>query len=280
MKLSNTITDDFFKGILDNSMTMDTCGWSTAYDILSSMVSEAFIIIDFERKNFQYISNNDMIMCDHTNEMPTNFGFDFFEKVIHPKDILFCHNIIDAILDSPNNDELLVDQVNYFSFLLRIKNSLSSNRISDYIMTYVKLKPQWSNYKLGYGICMLSVSVIRKQDNQLCVHYKNMDHSSYSIKTKKWKHYEFSPLSKRQKEMLVWAQQGLSLKETADKMHVTDKTIESIRWTLFDKFGVNTIEQAIQYASNRRLIFHSSSILFTSAPKVIKKFIKKSSTIK
>ncbi|WP_446787773.1 helix-turn-helix domain-containing protein [Macellibacteroides fermentans] len=270
MKLSDTITDDFFKGILDNNISMDVCGWLTAYDILSSMVSEAFIILDFKRKNIQYISNNDMIMCDHTNEMSTTFCFDFFEKVIHPKDILFCHSIIDAILDSPNNDELLVDQVNYFSFLLRIKNSLSSNRKSDYIMTYVKLKPLWSNDKLQYGICILSVSVIRKQEHQLCVHYKNMDHSSYSIKTKKWKHYEFSPLSKRQKEMLVWAQQGLSLKETADKMHVTDKTIESIRWTLFDKFGVKTIEQAIQYASNRRLIFNSPSVLSKSAPKVIK----------
>ncbi|MDR1223235.1 MAG: helix-turn-helix transcriptional regulator [Tannerella sp.] len=70
--------------------------------------------------------------------------------------------------------------------------------------------------------------------------------------------------------MLVWAQQGLSLKETADKMNVANKTIENIRRTLFEKLGVNTIEQAIQYASNRRLIYHSPPVHSKTAPKAIK----------
>ena len=83
-----------------------------------------------------------------------------------------------------------------------------------------------------------------------------MDYSYYSFRTNQWKHYIYSPLSKRQKEALIWAQQGLSLKETANKMNISEKTIENIRKTIFEKLGVNTIEQAIQYASNRRLIYH------------------------
>jgi len=39
-------------------------------------------------------------------------------------------------------------------------------------------------------------------------------------------------------------------------MNISEKTIENIRKTIFEKLGVNTIEQAIQYASNRRLIYH------------------------
>jgi DNA-binding CsgD family transcriptional regulator len=268
MKRSNDINDDSFAEILDCSPTMNAGEWSIVYDFLSSMMTETLIVLDFDLKNFRYIPNNDVILCGYTQETPKALGYDFFKEAIHPKDLSFGKNVYNTILDSLNNDELPA-QVNYFSFLLRIKSSLLSNRKSDYLMTYVKLKPQYLNEQLRYGICMLSASVIRKQDNQLCAHYKNMDYSDYSFKTKKWMHHQFFPLSKRQKEMLVWAQQGLSLKETADKMNVACKTIENMRQTLFEKFGVNTIEQAIQYASNRRLIYHSPPVPPETARKTI-----------
>lgn len=97
-----------------------------------------------------------------------------------------------------------------------------------------------------------------------------MDYSNYSFRTKKWEYFSFYPLSNKQKEMLIWAQQGFSLKETAIKMNVSDKTIESMRHTLFEKFGVSSIEQAIQYAFNRRLIDLSSFICSEIEPKIIK----------
>jgi DNA-binding CsgD family transcriptional regulator len=208
---------DFFKGIPESSPTTDAGEGPIAYDFLSSMMTEAFVVLDFEQKNFRY----------------------------------------------------------NFSFLLRVKSAFPSNRKSDYLMTCVKLKPQWLNEQLRYGICLLSPSVIRKPGHQLCVHYKNMDYSDYSFKTKKWKHHQFSPLSKRQKEMLVCAQHGFSLKETAEKMNVAEKTTESIRQTLLKKFGVNTIEQAIQYASNRRLICHSPPVQPGTARKTIERKVKK-----
>lgn len=245
---------------LENSPIIDVGDWSIMYDFLSSTMTEAILVLDFERKNFQYISNNDLILSGYTQETAMALGYDFFKKVLHPKDIPFGKDIHTIILNSLNNGELPMEQIDYFSFLLRIKTSLSPSEKSDYLMTYVKLKPHWMNSQLRYGICLLSASIIRKQDYQLCAHYKNMDYSHYSFKTKKWEHSQFSPLCKRQREMLIWAQHGLSLKETADKMNVADKTIESIRHTLFEKFGVNTIEQAILYASNRRLIYQSPQV--------------------
>lgn len=256
MKQPNVTTNDFFKAVHETSPVINEDEWSIVYDLLSSMMTEALIVLDFEQNNFRYIPNHDLILCGYMQEIPKELGYVFFKNVIHPNDMPFWLDTLNAILESLNNDEWLAKQINYFSFLLRVKSSLSSNNNPDYLMTYIKLKPQWLNEQLRYGICMLSVSVIRKPDYQLCAHYKNLDHSDYSFKTKEWKLYQYTPLSKRQKEMLVWAQQGFSLKETALKMGVSDKTIESIRCTLFEKFGVNTIEQAIQYATNRRLIYH------------------------
>jgi len=97
---------------------------------------------------------------------------------------------------------------------------------------------------------------MKKQDYKLRAHYNNRDHYDYSFKTKEWMHHKFSPLSRRQIEMLVWAQQGLSLKDTADKMNISFKTVENMRHELFDKWKVISIEQALQYASNHRLLYH------------------------
>lgn len=257
MERLNNIQNDLFKDKVDISLAIGIAEWSIICDFLSSMMTEVLVILDFERKVIQCMPNNNQILSDYMSESSKEIGYDIIEKLIHPKDISFVNEIFHVIKESMCNDELPADQVNYFSFLLRMKNSLSPNRKLDYLMNYVKLKPLWVNDEVRFGICTLSASVIRKQNHQLNVYYKNMDYSEYSFKLKKWKYCSYSPLSKRQKEMLIWAQQGLSLKETADKMNLADKTVESIRGSLFEKFGVNTIEQAIQYASNRRLIYHS-----------------------
>lgn len=231
---------------------MDAESKFSVYDFLSSMIPDSFLVLDFDQKNFNHMSGNGLISCNYMNEI---FDCDGLKNIIYPNDRDFWEEVYCIIQDSLNNNILSIEQINYFSFLLRINSDLSSNDKSSYFMTYMKLKPQWENNRLRYGICILSASVIRKQNNQLVAYYKNMDYSTYSFKTKQWAYHSFSPLSKRQKEVLIWAQQGFSLKETAEKMNVADKTIESIRATLFEKFGVNSIAQAIQYASNRRLIY-------------------------
>lgn len=220
-------------------------------DFLASMISDSVIIFDFIKKSFNYVLKSGFSSCSYADG---TLSCDCFRNIIHSNDRDFFENVYRIVQDSLNKNELPKDQVNYFSFLLRINCDLSSNEKSNYFMTYVKLKPQWENGLLRYGICILSASVVKEQSNQLLVHYKNMDYSEYSFIALKWKYHSFSPLNEKQKQVLIWAQQGLSLKETADKMNVSNKMIENIRTMIFEKFEVKSIEQAIQYAANRRLI--------------------------
>lgn len=222
------------------------------YDFLSSMISDSFIVFDFSQNNIDYISKKGLLSCCLA-EKDVDYGS--FRKIIYPTDRVFWEGLYESIRESIDNDILPKDKVDYFSFLLRIGTNQFTSGKSDYFMTYVRLKPFWEKGRLQYGIFLFSASIIREQDNQLFVYYKDMDYSTYSFKTKRWTYHLYSSLSKRQKEVLIWAQQGLSLKETAVKMNVVNKTVESIRTSLFEKLGVNSIEQAIQYAFNRRLIY-------------------------
>lgn len=222
------------------------------YDFLSSMISDSFIVFDFTQNNIDYISKNGLLFCCSDGNVIDNNSL---KKIIYPADLIFLERVCENIQETIDNDILSIAKVDYFSFLLRIVTDLFTHAQSDYFMTYVKLKIFLEKGRLHYGICLFSASIIRQQDNQLFVYYKDMNYSTYSFKTKRWTYHSFSPLNKRQKEVLIWAQQGLSLKETAVKMNVVDKTVESIRTSLFEKLGVKSIEQAIQYAFNRRLIY-------------------------
>ena len=222
------------------------------YDFLSDLISDSFIVFDFVQIRIDYISKKGLLSCCSEEKLLDN---DSFKEIIYPADRSFLEMVRKNIQESIDNEILSMDKVDCFSFLLRIDTNLFTYGKSGYIMTYVKLKPTLEKGQLHYGICIFSASIIREQDNQLFVYYKDMDYSTYSFKTKRWIYHSFSSLNRRQKEVLIWAQQGLSLKETAAKMNVVDKTVESIRTSLFEKLGVKSIKQAVQYAVNRRLIY-------------------------
>lgn len=237
-----------------SSIITNTDNKTFMYDFLASMLNEILIIFDFELKECLYVSNKNNNLTN-TQEKTVKFSLEELKEIIHPEDFTLCIDIYNCIENCLYNKSMPFDQLNYFSFLLRIKNFFSNKSSSGYFMSFIKLKPQWINNQMRYGICLLSASIIRKQNRLLTAHYINHDYSSFSFETKKWSYYKFSPLTKRQKEMLLWAQQGLSLKETAEKMNVSIKTIENMRSILYEKLGVSSIEQAIQYVSNRKLIY-------------------------
>jgi len=55
-------------------------------------------------------------------------------------------------------------------------------------------------------------------------------------------------LSSREKEVLLYCCQGLISKEIAQKMNVSVRTVESHKFNLFRKLGVNTTNELIAFA--------------------------------
>jgi DNA-binding CsgD family transcriptional regulator len=74
-------------------------------------------------------------------------------------------------------------------------------------------------------------------------------------------------LSDGQRWVLVLAKQGKSQKEMAEIMCVSIHTVESLRKSVFDRFEVNSMEQAVIFATNHRLIFDTGNIRFKETDK-------------
>lgn len=81
----------------------------------------------------------------------------FFKEVIHPEDLHFWIEVYHAFIEILNNDELKADEVDYFSFSIRVKSAFSLNGNPDYLKIYVKMFPQWTNKEFQYGRQMKSL---------------------------------------------------------------------------------------------------------------------------
>ena len=61
-------------------------------------------------------------------------------------------------------------------------------------------------------------------------------------------------LSKREKEILCWIAEGLSIKQAADKLHITESTVTNHRRNIMRKTNTKNIAQLIAYAVRHGII--------------------------
>ena len=252
---------NYFEGIPKSVPTEDEEKLTVECYELSDIMSEALFILDFQKRNFLHVSPHNLFLCGYTSKQVKEAGYDFFKIIFHPDDLPLWMNIHATILKSIYKNKLPIEKIKFFGCTLRIKNFLSDNdKRSDYFMVYLKLKPKFQHDVPRLGICLLSVSVVPKSGN-LCVYYKNHDHSSYSFISRKWTFHLSEPLSKREKQILTWSQEGLTNKEMADKLLLTAKVIEKAKTSLFDKLNIvdelnlNSFSKKLRYANNRCLIY-------------------------
>ena len=268
MKQPNLITEDFFEGIPRSvPVGEDVENLQEKYADLAGLMSESLFVLDFQRKNFLYVSPHYLFLCGYSQERVKELGYEFFREALHPDDLPLWKNIHVTILKSLYRNELPVERIDYFGCTLRIRNFLSDEgKKPDYLMTYLKIKPKLQHDIPQWGICLLSVAVVPKSGN-LCSYYDNHDCSTYSFESRKWTFHPFEPLSKREKRILVLTQEGLTNEEMAkDKLHLSIKTVEKAKTSLFEEQSpveeqnLNSFLKKLQYANNRGLIYQSPAI--------------------
>ncbi len=63
-------------------------------------------------------------------------------------------------------------------------------------------------------------------------------------------------LSKRQKQLILMLDQGLSNREIAEKLGISEHTVKVHLWRLFKRLGVNSRTQTLHYARINGLLIH------------------------
>jgi DNA-binding CsgD family transcriptional regulator len=223
----------------------------------SNMCIEAIYVIDFKNKCFHSVSNHDLFLCGYSKDEVMLLGYDFYSEIVHKKDLpclIEMHQEILTRLYNPDN----MNEVNYFSCTFRIKNYLQKEQKTKYLMVYQKLIPKFVAGEILYGICLLTSSVIKNTGNLRLYYKDNRRIDIYSFRSKRWTECEAEHLTKQETKILIYAKQGMALKMIAYTLGIAYKTVQKMTESIYKKLNVHSMAEAIIYATNHLLVFHSS----------------------
>jgi len=226
-------------------------------DLLSSIVTESFYVIDVTANRFCYVSPNDLFLCGHSVDDALALGDNFYKKIVHPDDLLLWKKMFKAILLYLNDYEGKQDEVNYFSctFRLQRKYSFFIRPLSQ--MVFHRIKPVWEDDKLRYLICSIGSSTANESGN-LCMYNKDgLTYEKYNFTTNRWKRIVIEQLTEREKAILMLAKQGKSSKEIANDLCKGCCTIRNQIKILFQKLEVNSMQEAVDFAYNNHIIYYA-----------------------
>lgn len=208
-------------------------------------------VIDYQKKGFEYVSENPLFLCGHSGEEVQEMGYLFYFKYVLKQDLdllLKINTVGFEFYDKIPANERKFHTISY-DFHLK-------NQEGKIILINQKLTPLFltNDGKIWKAICIVSLSnehqsgnikIFKKGDNKIF---------KYDLESDFWKSEEKIELSDREKEVLSFSIRGFTINEIADAIFVSPDTVKFHRRKLFDKLGVNNISEAVAFATNNKLI--------------------------
>lgn len=238
----NNLTED----VLDQ-----TKNYIEAIKAFSRTTYSSIYVIDYEKKGFDYVSDNPLFLCGLTPNEVKEMGYEFYFKHVPPEDIdlLLKINTIGFDLYETKPLEERKDYTISYDFLLKTEEGKS-------ILINQKLTPIFLNEegKVWKALCVVSLSTKLNSGN-ITVYKKGKGIVyKYDLEGDYWKTIEEIKLTNREKEIIQYSIRGYAIKEIAEKIFVSPDTVKFHRKKLFEKLDVTNISEAIRYATNNKLV--------------------------
>lgn len=225
------------------------------FEEVSSMITGSFYIEDVQQIKICYVKPDDLFLCGFSTEDVLRLGYNFFPKVIYSDDLLLWTYMRELILRYLKECEEEQDEIDYFSCTFRLKRTYSFSSHPLPQMVFHRMKPIWMNHELRYLICSVESSTLGEAGH-LCLHYKDrVAYSEYNFITRRWKRKENESLTERERAILMLAEQGKSSAEMGDLLCKGHNTIRNQIKALFSKLKIHSMQEAIEFARNLRMIY-------------------------
>lgn len=223
----------------------------SAIEAMARLTYESIYVIDYSRMGFEYVSDNPLFLCGYTAAEVLAMGYEFYFKNVPEEDLELLNSINEAGFDfyeKIDADEKKQYSITYdFHLIHRHGNKMLVNH---------KLTPLFLNSekKMWKAMCIVSLSHHRQSGNTRIYRHGSDEMWELDIKKRSWQKLEKPELNPREEEVLRLHAQGLTINQIAEKLFVAPDTVKYYRRQIFERFGVNTIVEALAYAVNSKLI--------------------------
>ncbi|QCW98970.1 helix-turn-helix transcriptional regulator [Aggregatimonas sangjinii] len=231
--------------------TKKLANYLEAIKAFARTTNKSVYVIDYEKKGFEYVSDNPLFLSGYSTQEVEEMGYEFFFKQVPEKDLDLLLKINTVGFDF--YDKLPIqDRKEYtisYDFHLKTEKGKA-------ILIHQKLTPIFLNEtgKIWKAICIVSLSSQQKSGNVTIYKNDGSEVFQYDLQGDFWKSLQKVELSDREKEILQHSIQGYSINEIAEQLFISPDTVKFHRKKLFEKLDVANISEAISHATANKLI--------------------------
>lgn len=220
-------------------------------DAFARTTYKSLYVIDYQKKGFDYVSDNPLFLCGNTAEEVKKMGYAFYFKHVVKSDLELLLKI-NTIGFEYYERVPVEERKNYtISYDFHLINKAGEKTLINHKMTPLFLTAEG---KLWKAIAIISLSSENKSGNIRVTNNKDNKVFNYDLEGDFWKETEVIKLTSREKEILQHSTRGYTISEIAEAIFVSPDTVKFHRKKLFEKLDVANISEAIAYATNNKLI--------------------------
>ncbi|WP_184165206.1 response regulator transcription factor [Chryseobacterium shigense] len=236
---------------LSQNELMQTFNYLEPIKAFARITYKSIYVIDYQKKTFEYVSDNPLFLCGHSPDEVKELGYAFYFKHVKEEDLELLITINEIgfnFYESIPIEERKQHTISYDFHLVK-KNKKS-------ILVNHKLTPLFltEDGKIWKAICIVSLSQNNSSGNIQIFKDGSDTIWKFNLSENEWIKKTKIKLTDREIEILLLYAQGLTINDIAEKIYLTADTIKFHRRKLFDKIGVQNITEALSYATNNKLI--------------------------
>ncbi|WBV58338.1 LuxR C-terminal-related transcriptional regulator [Chryseobacterium daecheongense] len=219
-------------------------------DALSRAIYMSVFIIDYQKRNFEYVSENPLFLCGNTPEEVKKMGYDFYFKYVQKSDADLLSKI--NRLGSEFYERIPAEERKYYTLSYDI-HLLNNNKA---ILVNQKLTPLFltDEGKIWKAMGVVSLSTNTDSGNITILRQGTNDYWWYDTQREMWRNEEKIKLTEREMDVLRYYAQGYTINKIAEKIFVSPDTIKFYRRKLFEKMQVSNISEALAFVTNNKLL--------------------------
>ena len=220
-------------------------------EALARSTNHSLYIIDYNRKNFLYVSSNPLFLCGRSAEEVQQQGYAFYFEVIPSEEINRLLEINEVgfrfYYDQPIEKRLDLS----IEYNFHIRTSEKHFQLIHHKLTPVLLSDKGD---IWLALCTVSLSPEKNIGDVVVSDHTCSDRYIYSFESRRWQKQPELILSDREKEILQLSVKGLSNMEIGETLFIDSNTVKFHKKKLFEKLHAENITEAVGIAANLRLI--------------------------
>ena len=220
-------------------------------DALSRSTNHSLYLIDYNRRNFLYVSPNPLFLCGRTTEEVQRLGYAFYFEVVPPDELQTLLTVNEAgfrfyyAQPAERRTGLTIE------YDFHIRTTDRHTHLVHHKLTPVLLSPQGD---IWLALCIVSLSPTKTAGDVLLTDKATGDRYVYSFAGRRWHKQPPLTLSDRERDILQLSVKGLSNAEVGEALFIDTNTVKYHKKSIFEKLHAENITEAVGIAAQLGLI--------------------------